>query len=403
MKSVSEKIRFTSHRSIMCFIALSVIALMVQPPRAQALDLELGDILKQLDYKIGGRSAFGLYYLDHDTGNIPTDAAHTTLANTPDTTYGDIQLKHVSSKAYITASSTNDRGITMGGTVEYAFYDGDFEEFYAFLEGAFGRMEFGRAHAVVENMHVSIPIFVPYDSVDFANAYNNARQSADISTFIIVGSDNYKFSFYTPRLFGLKMGFSFLPTNSNATADNSTQIAPKNDTIDRLYFLSANYERNLEKDVGVDIDLAVSLGYGIGNAPKGLTTTAGQPIKHRDPQFMSAGFSAEWERITLGSGFKYRDSLGQKDRVFTVGLSYELGPFLMGSAYRYSVRDPANSSESSANWAASVGGTYFFTDSFRMGLDVQYVVDKNRNPAAGQDIAYELEALSVGLIASFSF
>ncbi len=334
---------------------------------------------------IGGDIYHGLYWLSHDD-----------IKGDPDNvmTVGDLTVKNNESVVALTGDFTNDKGITIGLKLEFAI-DGDLEEHYIFMEGAFGRLEFGAPYAVSETLHYTAPEFVPNNSIDYPYAVNISRQSADLATFIIATEADYKVSFYTPRLIGLRFGFSYVPTLSEARGNNGLRVpigsqsragGEVSGSPSDIFLFAASYFGAVARHW--DIGVSAAYGYNDGFSASG------------DVEYVSAGMAAIWRGLRFGAAYKYQRNValrGAKDHVWAAGFSYRYRAWEAGVAWRHSLRRGAGAKK--INWGAQAGGTYHAGGGLRLGLDVQYLQDRDPD-MAGQ---IKLDSLSAGVIIGVSF
>ena len=113
-----------------------------------------------------------------------------------------------------------DNGIQIGFHAEAkleedsASNDGDFiEEKWIYVEGVWGRVEFGDQDGVADQMAIYAPSLFRGNTVNDAELSLSSLNSINTVTTIWNGGDDFatKINYFTPRVAGFQAGLSFTP------------------------------------------------------------------------------------------------------------------------------------------------------------------------------------------------
>lgn len=313
----------------------------------------------------------------------------------------------------INGESTLDNGMVAGASLILEMGDdesasanqGDevtFQEAFAYLEGSFGRVEIGGTDGAAFKMHYTSPWFVPGNGVDSPNIFNSNGLNSTVATiaanspssYALITEDAPKISYFTPRLGGFQLGASYTP---DATVrdpfNNGFGVSPTAGTgIQEVFEVAVNYAGEIG-NVELGVDVFYVSGEGPATAP--------------DPQEMGVGASLGFAGFTLGGAYKETDDIwyglasisAAEEEVWTVGLSYETGPWTVGVA----VIDSEYTSTAGPNtpWRTEmiqVGGGYALGAGVDIGLDIQFIENNY-----GTSVVGTTEATSAGLVLAISF
>jgi predicted porin len=253
--------------------AIVATGMIVAAPSAQAAE--------KIQVKLGGYMEQWFGYGDNDNG--------------------DIQEWNVlsDSEIFFLGSTQLDNGVKVGFNVQLEGNTGGegaqgnpdtIDESYAFVEGKFGRIDFGSENSVMYKMAYSPPdVGAGINSGDQTawiaeSTTSSVFRSAFGSTNIEVNpgdNDSQRLSYYTPRISGFQFGVSYAPDISSGGDDNSQ--GDKTTEITNIFNVGVNYRNKIG-----DVDLGVSGTWGTADGPTGSD----------DPQAFSVG-------ATLGvGGFK---------------------------------------------------------------------------------------------------
>ena len=228
--------------------------------------------------------------------------------------------------------ATLDNGITFGANVQLeSFTTGDqIDENFGYIEGSFGRLNFGSENTAAYLMHynapyVGVPIntgwvstFVPPDGTDFVGIF----RTPVLSTFVDIGNDENQITYFTPRFSGFQVGVSYVPTlNFSGDGANFPVQADKDAEFNNGFSVGANF---VESFNGVDI--AVAGGYRRAEAPN----TGGID----DMAQISAGLNIGFAGFTVGGSYAHEDDdIIEDGDAWDVGATYTTGPWSVGAAY----------------------------------------------------------------------
>ena len=256
----------------------------------------------------------------------------------------------------------NDNQISIGADAQVAhgkkikdYNHGDWgENLYASLATKYGELSVGQIYNAAYQMAVGAPT-VGYFRVnnspitDFITNPNWQRSGKITSyrtlnsTYLNTDADAFKFAYVTPEFYNTKMAFSYTPDSYSRAG-----LINKNSRYDNRSSYSAGLYNNT--DLGY-FEAESSLGYA---------------YNHKNNQEISAGLSLYRKGWTLGGSYRksftsskdfalndaseenmlyYFDGY-RKGQAFTVGISYEIGPFKSGISYFAAYADETNNRDS---------------------------------------------------------
>ena len=247
---------------------------------------------------------------------------------------------------------------------------------YGYLEGRFGRVEFGSRNSAAYQMHyaapfVGIPInsgwvtsFVPANTQIFGIAITGYPTTVTapvpgsgfltplLSTYLDFGDDENLISYYSPRVAGFQFGVSYAPTiNDSGDGKNFPAQADQNTEYSNGVSVGLNF---VETFNGVDI--AVAGGYQWAEAPESFVCTffftcpASGSWSPDNYQAWSAGVNLGYAGVTFGgsfaqvlegkrygSGTSVVGTIGglssTEGSAWDVGAAYTRGPWSFGVTY----------------------------------------------------------------------
>lgn len=351
---------------------------------------------------VGGSIVTGFYVIDQD--NIGVTAFDETkvavVARNIDIRAEGTLDNGLVAGALAKMQLGNDEGGVDGGGDAPAANDATFSELYAYLEGGFGRLELGGTDGAAFKMHYTSPWFVPGNGVDSPNIYNAAATaggasfSSRTSTFSLLAEDDNKISYFTPRIGGFQLGVSYTPdVTINDPAANGFGVGVDNANVEEVFEIAGNFAGEFDGfEIGVD-------GFYVSGEAAGAGT---------DPEEYGFGANVAFSGFTIGGAWYESegiDSPGQgvadldeEKEVWTLGISYGTGPWIVGVAYLESESSelvgPDNGAENSF---LQVGGGYSLGAGVDIGLDIQIISDTATLGAP------EVDSNSAGLVLAISF
>lgn len=253
----------------------------------------------QIKLDVGGKMEQYFGYVDQD--DTATFESNKTGINT------DVEL-------YFTGASTLDNGLTVGAVIELDAMvgDGDADEQYAYVEGAFGKVIAGQKNGVVSQMAVEAPQYglgadELTDWVRIDPAFNLAADTTS-------DRDDASVSYVSPQLAGFSAGLTYTPTPGGALvtdAENNTHNG-----------WEASVAYNAEYGNGIAV--AADAGYMTASHAKAL-------VNAEDQKGWRTGVVVGYQGIEVGGAYaKTDDFAGVKDdeqTVWQAGAGYKTGPY----------------------------------------------------------------------------
>lgn len=254
-----------------------------------------------------------------------------------------------------------DNGLTVGLRVELeANTESDqIDEAYAFVEGAFGRIEAGSINNVAYRMHYkapdvgkgivanegNYPNWIATPATDGIRSFSSFNDTALGQTSLRLGdNDSDKINYYTPRIAGFQLGLSYIPEMSQDRSGQG-QFARDDFTYNTGWSVGLNYVQSFG-----DFDIAASAGYVTFEAPEG---TNADDIKGYSAglQVGFAGFKVGGSYARIEDGVQvsnanitsttFTGSTVQNDgQSWDVGVSYTFGPAAVSLTYFHGENEP---------------------------------------------------------------
>lgn len=241
--------------------------------------------------------------------------------------------------------TTLDNGITVGFRVELegATSGDQIDESYMFVESRFGRLELGSLNSVNYKMAYSAPDVFTRGFVQEGQVFdwlvNTTGSPVSDSMFgnttsRMFDNDSEKINYYTPRIEGFQVGFSYTPE----ARQDSNAVIQQSVGYQNGWSAAANFVRTFGS-----FDVAASLGYQTWNVPDG--STAPDPKQYNTGLVVGfAGFKVggSYGKMTDGrqatSGTNAAAAAGpgltrNNGRAWNVGASYTFGPASVSLTY----------------------------------------------------------------------
>jgi len=235
------------------------------------------------------------------------------------------------------------------------------DEVYMFVEGGFGRFEFGQQDGVADQFSVTSPRALASHS---ANDRRNRDMMdpiglAQVSTVNDSSGDYAKINYMTPKLGPVKLGVSYTP---DASSNSSGYTAALEDAYDQIW----------------EVGLAVDETYNDVHVQLGATYVSAEDFMGYDSKEWNVGVNVGFGGFTVGGS--YRDSQGlalkwledSNYEAWDAGVAWESGPWKVSGQYGQHegefMFDPSLIDGSTYLVAAR----YKVTKGFRVGAGFQY-------------------------------
>jgi outer membrane protein OmpU len=257
-----------------------------------------------------------------------------------------------------------DNGYTDTFSKNAQYQDDLVDEIWAYVEGPYGRIEFGQQDGVADQMMFYGP------SVSQAIRVNNpdifllecpdgsfcpgapigrpyTPNEMQLRTDMHVSEDYSKIIYYTPRLHGFQVGVSYTPELVRNFSGFATRQSNQTNQQSHIWEFGVNYA---ERFGSVDVGLSAAYLTGENENPQ-THFASGEPGD--DVEEIGFGALINWREWTLGGSFRRTNVLGGANirndgnlafndfnvfrnletELWDVGLKYESGPWSAGVNY----------------------------------------------------------------------
>ena len=248
-------------------------------------------------------------------------------------------------EVWFSGETTLDNGLSFGANIQLESFDtGDqIDENFGYVEGGFGRAQFGSENTAAHLMHYSAPsVGVPINSgwvTSFIPIPAGHEAGISQGTNPDVGNDENTLTYFTPRLFGFQLGASYQPS---LQFDGEGKNAPVQANTDTEYNNGLSVGVNFVESFGA-VDIAIAGGYRRASGPD-AAVVAGSTVELDDIEQWSTGVNIGFAGFTVGGSFGAVTSGRRKGsdltdstegHSFEAGASYSTGPWTFGLGYVY--------------------------------------------------------------------
>jgi len=271
------------------------------------------------------------------------------------------------SEIHFKGSTTLDNGIEIG--VRFELQGGDdqsepfdnLDEAYIWVSGAFGEFQFGDQDGVGDQM----PLVAPSPFLEhFANDTDldpiGEVFGETINTVLDVSSDFSKIIYFTPRIAGFQVGFSYAPEPRELSGNEEyTEAFKGDDEFENFFEAGLTWEYDWSGiEIGVsgvyvtavangttiiDSDGDESFFFSDDSALVGLPTVDEVAQQNQTFHDWAIGSVVGWGNWTFGGAYSRKQSTvsfsDKTLRTWDVGGTYATGPWTFGVEYAQGKRD----------------------------------------------------------------
>jgi predicted porin len=310
-------------------------AAVASPASAEGFELKIGGFMEQwLGY---------------------TDSSNTTKPQS------DVWAQHSDVEIHFSAKQTLDNGLTIGFLVELegesSTSSGDeVDEQYMTVEGSFGKIIMGSENTAPYLMHYNAKNNgIGMEEGDGASVWGPGTSGAlaNSNQHVSVHNDNNSVTFISPRVNGIQVGASYVPSAASPDSLVPASGGTESDgTRDNGFGVAANYETSIS-----DMSVKASLEYTDAGSDSKSTANGDQTALGGALQLGFGGFTA-----SFAYGEHNKDNATAADvNVFVTGLAYNAGPAGVSIVYARGedtdLNDKQDFVELGANYAVGPGVT----------------------------------------------
>jgi len=266
-------------------------------------------------------------------GDSDPDAAG--IDYTPTGLYSDGEV-------WFSGEFTADNGLSFGANIQLEAFGNTadtIDEDFGYIEGGFGRFQFGSENTAAYLMQYSSPsVGVPINSgwvtsfVPIPAGHNAGFRTTGLSTYIDIGNDENVLTYFTPRFFGFQIGATYAPAVVfTGDGQNFPVFANENTQFNNGIAVGVNFVESFGS-----VDVAVAGGYRRAEAPD-------NPIGGRnadDIEQISFGANLGFAGFTIGGSYanEYEGRItaagvSTEGESYDIGVAYSTGPWSFGVAY----------------------------------------------------------------------
>jgi len=245
-------------------------------------------------------------------------------------------------EVHFTGEFTADNGISFGANIQLEAFGntGDtIDEDFGYIEGSFGRFQFGSENTAAYLMHYASPsVGAPINSgwvtsfVPIPSGHNAGFRTTGLSTFIDLGNDENVLTYFTPRMFGFQVGVTYAPAVVFTGDGKNFPVYANEDTeYNNGIALGVNFVESFGS-----VDVAVAGGYRHAEAPD--NPIGG--INADDIQQLTVGANIGFAGFTIGGSYANETDgrvtaagVSTEGHSYDLGVTYNTGPWTFGAAY----------------------------------------------------------------------
>jgi hypothetical protein len=301
---------------------------------------------------LGASSAFYANYTDQDVPSAGyTDSDYDFSTNTEFEIDGSVTLDNgITAGMVIEVEADNADGATAqanapgGGTTGVGV--DNIDENLIYLEGSFGRVEFGHEDGPADVMDygaTSVKAVYPGGYNNTTGTIINRIGGAPITPVLFDSGDGTKITYFTPRFAGLQFGVSLAPDSGQADPVAPVrQGAPLQDHFE----YGANYVNSFN-----GFDLAASLTGNYGASPN--------PDTAENPYSVTGGVVLGFGGFEFGGSYGFGENQAEDELMAgDLGVGYSTGPWKISLTGFYSQIDFNGNSNENELMEGQLGVNY---------------------------------------------
>lgn len=362
--------------------ALPITLLAVAPANAGPIDLTVGGFFTQSVAAVDANSG---------TANLEDEAL--------------VQNAEIHFKGKAMLDSGTEIGLNIQLEAETA---GDqIDEHYVYAKGDWGKLIVGAENGVAHLGEVTAPGFVAgfkmannsltdaiiekvYDVALGANAIEDANMSTKIEH---ISGDANKVSYFSPRLNGLQLGFSFAPNNDDTDGGESNFVEVADGSQEDIMEFSVNYKMSMMNGTRVKLAYTQVEGSTVGVGADPESYGYGAQVAYQN--YVVGVNQTTYENLGALAGDKYTDS--EEIETTNIAAVYKMGATRFGIGFTDSEETGVNDNVDYEEMM--IGGSTKVADGVRVGYYYQDT-EATRNDGTTQTSA---DVSMVGLTLALKF
>lgn len=362
--------------------ALPITLLAVAPANAGPIDLTVGGFFTQSVAAVDANSG---------TANLEDEAL--------------VQNAEIHFKGKAMLDSGTEIGLNI--QLEAETSDDQIDEHYVYAKGDWGKLIVGAENGVAHLGEVTAPGFVAgfkmannsltdaiiekvYDVALGANAIEDANMSTKIEH---ISGDANKVSYFSPRLNGLQLGFSFAPNNDDTDGGESNFVEVADGTQEDIMEFSVNYKMSMMNGTRVKLAYTQVEGSTVGVGADPESYGYGAQVAYQN--YVVGVNQTTYENLGTLAGDKYTDS--EEIETTNIAAVYKMGATRFGIGFTDSEETGVNDNVDYEEMM--IGGSTKVADGVRVGYYYQDT-EATRNDGTTQTSA---DVSMVGLTLALKF